>query len=188
MSHPFESMTPPRLRRAFWMLSALTVVLLAVLGSVYIKLNNPVAPMGILSLELAATPDRLAQVVASWAEAAKLEMAFSLGLNFLCLFALTNTIAVYCVISAKRLSGTFARLGLTIAWAQWLAGAVWALQNSLLTWDVFGHASGLTTGLSASLSVAKFALVGIGVLYAISAALTGLFRSRSVVARPQSTL
>jgi hypothetical protein len=186
MSHPFESISPHRLHTAFWLLAATTAILLTVEGTIYVKLTNPVAPLGILSLELAATPDRLNQVVGSWAEGPKSGMIFSLGLNFLCLFALTNTIAVACVIAAKRLNGPFSRLGSLLAWAQWLAGAVWAVQNSLLAWGVFGHASWPTTALSASLSIAKFTIVGMGVLYAVTAALLGLARPRPLPARQEA--
>jgi hypothetical protein len=183
MSHPFEAISLKRLHTAFWLFAAITAILLTVQGAVYLKLTNPVASLGILSLELAATPDRLNQVVSSWAEGAKSGMIFSLGLNFLCLFALTNTLAVACVMEGRRLTGTFSRLGPPMAWAQWLAAVIWAVQNSLLAWGVLGQPSQFTTVVSAWLAMAKFAIFGAGLLYTITAALLALARPRSLTAR-----
>lgn len=188
MSHRFESISPHRLNVAFWLLTAVTAILLTVEGIIYLKLTNPVAPLGILSLELAATPDRLNQVVGSWAEGPKSGMIFSLGLNFLCVFTLTNAIAAACVIAGKHLSGSFSRLGPLLAWALWLAAVIWVIQNSLLAWGVLAHPNQFTTAVSASLAMAKFAIVGAGILYAVTGALLGLTRPRPLPARQESRL
>lgn len=188
MSHPFESISPHRLRALFWLLTATTAILLTVQGTIYFRLTNPVAPLGILSLELAVTPDRLNQVVGSWAEGPKSGMIFSLGLNFLCVFALTNAIAAACVIAGKHLSGSFSRFGPLLAWAQWLAAVIWTVQNALLAWGVLAHPTRFTTAVSASLAMAKFAIVGAGVLYAITGALWGLTRPPALPARQETRL
>jgi hypothetical protein len=183
MSHPFESISSNRLQTAFWLFTATTALLLIVDGTIYVRLTNPVATLGILSLELASTPDRLSQVVNSWAEGPKSGMIFSLGLNSLCLLTLTNAIAAACTIVEKHQSGLLSSLGPLLAWAQWLAAVIWAVQNSLMAWGVLVHPTPFTTALSASLAIAKFTLVGAGILYAIIGSLLWLAGSRPITAR-----
>jgi hypothetical protein len=178
MWHPFENVPAgPRLA-TFWILTGLNLLILAVLGSLYLPLENSTAPQGIVSLELATTPERLNGIVSSWSEEPKVGMAFSLGLNFLCLLTLTNVLALACVMAASRLSGGVARLGILLAWSQWAAGIFWAVQNSLLAWAVLGHATPFGVTLASLLATVKFALVGTGLLYAVVAGGAAAMRRR----------
>lgn len=170
MTHPFEHIPSARRGVVLLALGAATVALLGVLGSFYGPLQNAAAPQGMVSLELAWTPERVSQMLASWSEETRMGLAFSLGLNFLCLFALTNTLALGCVWAAERVrSGLPAGAGALLAWGQWLAGAVWAVENSLLAAAIFGHASGASMAAASALSVVKFALTGAGLLFAVGA-------------------
>src|ERR1700736_5087927 len=97
MYHPLEGIPAAKRRAILWTLIGTTLLLLGVLGALYGPLTNETAPHGLLSLELARSQEAVGQMLASWNEDSRMRLAFSLGLNFLCLFALTNTLAVACV-------------------------------------------------------------------------------------------
>ena len=187
MSHPLEFIPAGSRRSAFWLFAVLTALLLAVEGAISLKLNNSAAPYGILSLELASSPERLNQIVTSWAEKPRMAMVFSLGLNFICLVALINTVALACLLATSRIAFPFSRLGSMLAWVQWLAGAVWATQAALLAWGVLEHSTSLSTMASVAFSMVKFALVGAGVLFAITAWLLATVGPQWLTARPASS-
>jgi len=176
MAHPYERVSSRARRVVFLALLALTVVLLLALGRLYEPLSNGVATRGILSLELASTPERMSQVLRSWSQSSITGLAFSLGLNFLCLAALTNALALACVMGSATV-GKPARWGALLAWCQWLAAAVWAIQNSLLARDALTLQPEFTT-MSAWLAVVKLACVAAGLLYAVIACVIGLVRHR----------
>lgn len=187
MSHPLEMIPPGSRRSAFWLFAVVTALLLAVDGGIGMKLTNQVAPYGIVSLELASTPGRLNQLVTSWAERPRMEMVFSLGLNFLCLVSLINTVALASLMAASRIAFPFSRLGPMLAWIQWLAGAAWAVQAVLLAWGVLEEATSFSTSISAALAVVKFSLVGAGVLFAITVRLLSAIGPQWLTARPASS-
>jgi hypothetical protein len=184
MTHPFERIPSDKRRKIFWVLLGTTVLLLTVQGGLYAGLKNSIAPQGIVSLELASTPDRLNQILASWSEGQRTKTAFSLGLNFLCLLALTNTIGLACVMAAGKIRGGVSRLGLLLAWAQWVAGGVWAVQNSLLARAILFGTASLSTELSSWLAMKKFALVGAGLLYAAAVGIFAAIAPAGIKARP----
>lgn len=117
---------------------------------------------------------------ASWNEDTRMRLAFSLGLNFLCLFTLTNTLAMACVWAADATGdGLLAATGMLLAWGQWIAGAFWAVQNSFLSAALFGHGTDFTFAIASSFAIAKFTLVSAGLLYAVLAGIRAAILGRS---------
>ena len=180
MRHPFE-MIPAALRGEIWLaLTGTTVLLLAILGFLYGPLKNAVASQGMVSLELSGTPERLNQILASWNEKIRMRVAFTLGLNFLCLCALTNTLALSCVLAGGAIGDRIAAAGNLLAWGQWVAAGCWAVQNTILVCGVLGHATKSGLSLASSLAILKFTLVGAGLLFAV---LAGIGAAVSLPAR-----
>jgi hypothetical protein len=169
MPHPFEKIPPAKRRALCLTLAGVTVLLLTVLILLYGPMKNQAAPQGMVSLELCWTPEHLGEMLASWSEDTRMQVAFGLGLNFLCLFALTNTLALACVWAASGVHGLLAAAGRWVAWGQWVAGGAWAVENSLLTAGVLGHDTNFTLAAASSLAVLKFTLVGAGLLFAVFA-------------------
>jgi hypothetical protein len=112
------------------------------------------------------------QMLASWSEGVRMRVAFSLGLNFLCLFTLTNALALACVLSAaatRKFGSLIFTAGILLAWGQWVAGICWGVENSLLAAAVLGYGADFTLAIAFWLAALKFALVAAGLLYAVLA-------------------
>lgn len=179
MSHPLEAVSVRWRRRTLGMFCGLTALLLTLQAILYIPLGTPAAPWGIVSLELAWTPQRLDQILASWSDSATMGVLFSLKLSYLCLLTLTTTTALACVMAAGTMRGVLARAGVLLAWGQWAAAVLWTLENSLIFWVVLvwvpgGHASPVTIGLASFLAAVKFALTGLGLIYATAGGLRSI--------------
>ena len=114
-----------------------------------------------ISLELTRTSKHLNQMLASWNEGVRMPLAFSVGLNFLSLFVLTNTLALACVWATGSASGPVATTGRLVAWGQWVAGAFWGIQKRV------GPHHRVRLGLAYWLAVAKFGLVVASLAYAV---------------------
>jgi hypothetical protein len=185
MSHPLEAVPVRRRRTTLGLLCGLTALLLTLQAILYIPLRTPAAPWGIISLELAWTPQRLDQILASWSDSATMGVLFSLKLSYLGLLALTTTTALACVMVAGTMRGVLARAGVLLAWGQWAAALLWTLENSLIFRVVLvrvpGHAAPVTIGLASFLAAVKFALTGLGLIYATAGGL------RSIMMRPPAT-
>ncbi|HTX39846.1 MAG TPA: hypothetical protein VME43_32735 [Bryobacteraceae bacterium] len=180
MSHPFEKIPAARRGAVLLGLGAAAAAVLGVLGSIYRTL--PGGPQGMVALELAGTPEHLGRMLSAWDPDAAMRLAFTLGLNFLCLFALTNALALACIWAAGPGRGVLARAGILMAWGEWLAAVVWLVQNSLLA-DAVLHRGQGAVAIASALSEAKFALTGVGLLFAIAAGIrTAIVRATSPAA------
>lgn len=176
MPHPFERIPAGRRRTMLLVLAAATTVLLGILGRYYRALNDSTAPQGMMSLELAWTGENVARMLDSWTAEIRMQLAFSLGLNFLCLFTLTNALAMACAAAAAGVrSRLMAAVGSLLAWGQWIAGACWLVQNSLLLRAVLSHGSEGNMTIASGLSSLKFALTGAGLLFAVAGGIAKLF-------------
>ncbi|MCL4529010.1 MAG: hypothetical protein M1282_06325, partial [Chloroflexi bacterium] len=79
MQHPLEFITFANRKRIFIALLVWTLGLFAV----FRVLDQPLAPNGIVSFELAGTLERVTTILSSWSTQAKLYAAFGLGLDYL---------------------------------------------------------------------------------------------------------
>jgi len=84
-------------RRFFWLSFAATLLIYLAIGLVSAPLINAGAPTGIVSFELAGTPDRAQQILATWDEYTRRYAAFSLGFDYLFMLAYASTLALACV-------------------------------------------------------------------------------------------
>lgn len=179
MRHPLEVIPVGRRRRAFVPLFALTLVLMAALGSVDRPLRTAAVPHGIVSFEVAGDPATAARMIDSWDPHARLFAAFSLGLDYLFMVAYSTTTALGCLWAAgvfRRAAPGLAGLGPGLAWGQWLAAALDAGENVALTVMLLGRVAEPWPAVAWWCAVSKFVLIAAGLLYALAAAVVRLAR------------
>jgi len=181
----------PAVRRTLFFLSLASAV--PVVGALEVlngALQNPVAPHGVMSFELARTLARQNQVLDSWDQAARLRLSFCIGLDFFCVIAFLGVLTFGCVwlAEALRRRGAFgSTLGMTVAWALGTMGALWMLQNALLTSALFGHSSEVIAEITYGCALVKFTVLAAGFAYLLFAGLAlviqGRFRAPSVAGK-----
>lgn len=145
VAHPFQLIPAVVFRWALRISLSLAVLLFGILLWQGAPLRNEASPLGIVSLELAGTPERAARILESWQLRAAApagpgeqqaaiqqpshsaaEAAFRsllLGFPFLLSYALGLSLA------SLRAGG---RLGVAFAWLIWLAALLDAVENTLL--------------------------------------------------------
>jgi hypothetical protein len=177
MRHPLSAIPHGRRRLVFLPLLALTLLSMLVLAG----LNRPLAPYGIVAFELAGEQQRAVEIVGAWGEAARLSAAFGLGFDYLYLVAYSTTIGLACLWAAEQLRDRgwpLAGIGMALAWAQWLAGLLDAVENATLFRVLLGPVEQPWPLIARWSAIFKFALVAIGLLYALAGALAWLTRRR----------
>lgn len=155
---------------AFIAALVLTLAVWLVLSVANAPLRTPAAPLGIVSLELAGTAEHAAAILASWGGPQREAAAFGLGLDFLFLFLYPITISLACRIVAARVATSWPRwslIGTAVALAVPVSVVLDAVENAAL-WRVLvlGPAAPWPS-IAAFAAYPKFALVAIGIGYAL---------------------
>ena len=170
MTHPFSSLFSESIKRVFWTLFFITILLMVWLNVVGSPLTTKAAPYGIISYELAGNVPNAVQIIASWDHNAQLHAAFSLGLDYVFLLAYSTTIGLACVWTARILHDRqwpMARIGVPLAWGQWVAAVLDAIENYALIIMLFGSVTSPWPQIAYWCAIIKFALVFLGMVYAI---------------------
>jgi len=169
MRHPFEALPASKRLAVLTPLLALTLILMVVMSQVGKPLITPAAPSGIISFEFAWSASGARRIIESWNETARLYAAFSLGLDFLYLVAYSTTIGLACVwaTSVIRLRGwPLDWIGIPLAWGQWLAALLDAVENIALFTALLGPIVEPWPRVALWCAALKFALVFAGLIYA----------------------
>jgi len=101
------------------------------------------SPNGIVSFELARTPERVSAIMAGWTPLAKLYAALGLGLDYLFMPSYALTIALGVLLALKRHGGWFASLGIWVGWGS-LAAALFDAFENIALWETLAHGVNLT--------------------------------------------
>lgn len=172
MRHPLENLSNRDKISLFILLFGLTIVIMIVMNSIGSALNTEEAPYGIISFELAGTEIRTKAILESWDHSAQLRAAFIQGLDFLYLLIYSTAIALACLWAGETLKKAGwppARLGIPLAWGLWMAALCDALENFALVRLIFGSISPPWAEIAAVCAVIKFALIFLGLVYALYA-------------------
>ena len=183
LPHPLDAIPEERRSWVFVPLLATTLALSLFLSVVDRPLRTEEAPNGIVSFELAGTVEKASLIVASWSETARTYAGFSLGLDFVFLILYSTTIAMVCLRGGEALRARGRPLGSLapwLAWGQWGAAILDAIENVALFVVLVGPVAVPWPQLAWGCAVAKFALVGAGLLYAVLAAVLLIGRRRPV--------
>ena len=125
---------------------------------------------GIFALQLAGSVGKARRIVAAWdASGARERALFNVRLDFLFLVVYSTTAGLACILASEALR-PLARwatvLGVALAWCQWLAALLDALENVALLRMLRGPVTEPWPRVARWSAIPKFALVAARVLYA----------------------
>jgi hypothetical protein len=181
MVSPYHAISPRARRPFFWVLLALSLLLMGILNAAGAELVNETAPYGIISFELAGSVEKAGAILTSWDRTDQIRAAFNLGLDYLFMLAYAASIGLGCTLAAEALARCkwpLARLGPWLAWGLILAALCDALENWALLSVLFslpgpGMLAAAWPALAWTCAWLKFGLVFAGLIY--------LFYSSAVV-------
>jgi hypothetical protein len=132
LRHPFEWLSSTAQKRALWLLQPITWGVMYSLQHIGESLITPAAPNGIVSFELAGSMQRVDEIGTSWAPAGFFPVGLSLGLDYLFMPLYACSIALSCVLLTSRTALILGNLSTLVAWGQFLAAALDAVENYAL--------------------------------------------------------
>ena len=171
-------LSSPHRWRWLLLLTIVSLLVLAVMASVSLPLENSVAEWGIVSLQLAGSAEAATAILASWSPDDQLRAAFSLGIDFLFLVLYAATISLACLLAAP-VAGMLHYAGIGLAAAQWLAAGLDVVENLVLLEVLLGSMDDHWLWLVAWMASIKFLLVFAGLAYAFTGILLRLVVRRT---------
>lgn len=177
MHHPFEWLPESAHKTAFWILFAVTVVVLGFMQIVSVPLITDAAPQGILSFEFAGDLLNAEKIIGSWGEQERIYAGLGLGLDYLFLVLYSNTIALGCILAVRGMSAElFVKAGAAIAWAQFAAALLDCMENFALIKLLLGSGDGVWPRLAFWCAGPKFFIAGAGIVTVVIGAAAFLIR------------
>jgi hypothetical protein len=167
MNHPLAFISTRARKPVFFVLLAWSLFLLAISQIINTPLVNSTAPSGIISFELAHTPDKTHTMISSWDARLQLFAAFGLGLDYLFMPCYAFTIALACLLVAGRNKGWFAILGAWLGWVIFLAVLLDAIENIGLWNSLLGNVNSAWPEVSFWCATFKFALILLSIAYGL---------------------
>ncbi len=182
MKGPLEFLPARTTKPLFLALLIWTLALFAVMQVLNQPLLTREAPSGIVSLELAGTPERAGSIVLSWSAPAPASIpyrpnlallfaSFGLGLDYLFMPSYALTIALGALLVTGRHRGVFAVLGPWAGWAGIVAAVFDATENMGLLMMLKGDFASGWPAVATWCASLKFALILAGIAYVLSEAL-----------------
>jgi len=177
MKHPLEFI-PSTNRKPVFLASLVWLVFMTIIMQlVSAPLKTNAAPMGIVSFELAGTPEKAFQIMVSWVTQAPdqpvraieilLYTAFGLGIDYLYMPTYALTLALGVLLALGRHKGWFASLGIWIGWGSLAAALFDATENFALWKILLGEFQSAWPMVAAVCATIKFALIMLGLGYAV---------------------
>jgi hypothetical protein len=185
MRHPFQDLP---IRKSFAAsllpLILLTVAFMIIFNFLDQPLRTDSAPNGIISFELARNMATAKSILDSWDVRAGMYAAFGLGLDFLFMVIYSSTIALACiwVTRSPHLPPILGRIGILLAWGQWLAAVFDATENSALLVLLLKTVAAPWPQIATFCALVKFSLILLGLAYALGgliSSLVNLYRQKN---------
>lgn len=167
MRHPLSFIPTPNRRSVFIALLAWTIFLTILSQLLNSPLRTSAAPAGIVSFELARSPETAKLIIASWNKGTQLSAAFGLGLDYLYMVSYAFTISLACLLTADRMKGWLAHIGIIMGWGIFLAAVLDAIENVGLMYSLVGYTGGFWPEVSFWCATFKFAFIILGILFAL---------------------
>ncbi|HVF91584.1 MAG TPA: hypothetical protein VNH22_16085 [Blastocatellia bacterium] len=177
IKYPFENLSAAGRARLFLPLLVITSLVTSamVLIGRPLSADEAVAPKGIVSFEMARSADESQAIMSAWGEKGRIRAGFSLGLDFLFIFAYATTISLGCVMGSAFFGGLrfggrkwLALAGVALAWGQAAAGILDGIENTALISMLLYSASESLRLMAYWSAWIKFKLVYAGILYAVA--------------------
>ena len=175
-----------RRRWLWWILLALTILLTFVLQAVDAPLKTAAAPQGIVSYELAGTTGAAQRILDSWDAAARVHAGFSLGLDYLYMPTYALTIGLACAWAAQLLGDRrrwLGRVGPVLVLGLGAAALLDAVENYALTTMLLNAVADPWPSVARWCATGKFALIIVGLVYALAGFICWLATRRSRLER-----
>lgn len=180
MTHPLNFVPPANRKPLFFAFLAGTLALFAVFRFLDAPLRTPAAPDGVLSFELAGTPEKAFQILVSWEPViqpgppiiippdGRLYAAFGLGLDYLFMPLYATALALGILLAAGRHKGWLFKLGAWLGWGAYAAALFDAVENYALArmllvnevWSPYPQVAAFCVSI-------KFGLLLLGLFYAL---------------------
>ena len=167
MSHPLGFIPASSRKKIFFTLLALTLVLAGVFRLPDAPLRNPVSPAGIVSFELAGTPERADLIIQHWDAHAQLFAAFGLGFDYLFMIVYGLTISLGVLMAASRHGEKFVKGGNYVGWGILAASLLDAIENFALWRLLSSTATIFCPRLAAISATVKFVLILLSLAFAL---------------------
>jgi hypothetical protein len=169
--HPFVWIPPSARLPVFVVLTLLTLAVMAGLMALNRRLKRrKAAKKGIVEFELAGELDRARSILRVWGSAGKVVAGLSLGLDYLYLVLYANAIGLGCVLVGAGLgprAGFLSAAGSVLAWAQYGAALLDAVENWALIRLLLGKERALWPAVAFWCALPKFAAVIAGLAYVL---------------------
>jgi hypothetical protein len=166
--HPFHWLSTSGQKRAFIALLVLTIAVMVGLNALGRPLNTEAAPSGIISFELAGKLSVAQSMVESWGQTGQVYAGLNLGLDYLFMVAYSSCISLGCVLVARSLSRQvefLSSVGVLLAWAQFGAALLDAVENCALIQVLLGSQQALWPAVARWCAIPKFLIVAAGLVY-----------------------
>lgn len=172
MKHPLTAIAAVDRPKTFIALLATTGLLILTLNVLGAPLRTEAAPAGIISFEFAGDPETAQRIVDSWSPTTRIWAGFNLGLDYLFMVVYSTTIAlgIIWITYAHSPATWIGSLGLLLAWGQWLAAGLDAVENAALMNSLVLTPVAPFPQIAYWSAALKFALVGTGILYVLARA------------------
>lgn len=176
--HPLSRINPTSRPAVFMALLVATLIIMLVLNITGGHLRTGKASAGIISYELAGTEENARNILNSWDSQAKIYAGFNLGFDYLWMIFYSTTIALGLVWTAEafNITGRPSTAITLLAWGQWLAALLDALENDALLTMLFNEPATPWPQIAFLSAVIKFTLVILGILVVLGSAI--LYRLR----------
>ena len=165
---PFENLSNSARKRAIIITLVMSAILLLAMRTLDAPLRTHSAPGGIVSFELAKNYEVSRHILGSWSAAAKLNAALSLGLDFLFLIVYALFLSLSCIQIAaahKDDHPIIFRVGIVLAWAQFLAAILDVIENLALINLLLNSSHRWLPFLARWCAIVKFSIVGAGLIF-----------------------
>ncbi len=167
MKHPLDKIPSSSRKPLFWALLIGTLILFAVFQRLDAPLRTSAAPNGIVSFELAGTPEQAHVQLLSWDAEARLHAAFSLGIDYLFMPVYATALALGILLVVGKHGGWFGRLGAWLGWGSYAAATFDAVENYALWKILLGDVFSSWPAVAALCATVKFVLLLLGLIYAV---------------------
>jgi len=173
---------PVHLRRTVFLVALLLTIIVAWLMAAPLTTDH--AAFGIVSLELARSPEVAGLVIGSWSPEQQAQAVAGVRWDFLWLIAYSTTISLACVWAAGVLgrSEFLTKIGLFLAWLIWLAALLDAVENVALLQMLGGSSVAFWPALSYWCAMIKFDIVILTLLYVVTGGLALLWQKMRLTA------
>jgi hypothetical protein len=132
------------------------------------RLDDPQSPLQIVSLELANTEQRVADIVTAWTNAGLIGRARSnILIDFLFIPFYSLLFYTLCGSISVRMQGFAAKMGVMLAFCSLVAGLFDVFENILMLFSLHGHFSNLSAWCTSFFATSKFLLLLVCLLYVV---------------------